>query len=741
MSAFDLKSTVLVCVLTLSTLGLGLMSCSTQSTAPTSLPAESADGASGSLDAMHQEVGLTKVHSQEHGLEEYVDEHGYLQPVDVKRPRPARQHPPRPSLEQIRRFHDDAERHSTKSADFEVRVGPVDGHTHNETSIDMDGDTLIAGWNEFDDRGSFVMGWGRSADRGVTWTYDQFDSFSTMSDPVVSAAGNGVWYFAYIAASGSDYDVYVHRSTDDGLTWGSPVDASQNGSFDDKPHLDSAGDEVLVAWTDFGFSPAAIHVARSLDGGQTFNTPTRLSFNSPGGNGVSPVIGPDGTYYVFWRSGGWFIWMSKSTDQGQTWPTDVSIANLTPLPNPLPGQSFRIVNLPSAAADPVTGDLVVVWNDQAFGDPDIVSIRSSDNGDTWSALTRVSDDSNGSTQFFPWLTFDEAGTASVVWYDQRQNGSDLDIYLAQSFDQGQTWEPNIRVTDSSFTPILPWESGPANFIGDYNGVAASLGDVFPFYQDARSGVQEVYMAKLSPNSTCSSDAECDDRLYCNGVESCISGSCVAGNDPCPGQICNESTGTCESPQPVTVTFTSIGGEDGWVRESSETSNVGGSSNASGAGARPIRPGDASQDRQFKSILSFDTSSLPDGAIIQSATLRLRRGTVRGSNPFTSGFGSCLVDVMSGGFSGNTALQASDFQATATATSVATLSAPAANGDWSEGSFNGAGLAVINKTGKTQTRVYFTVDDNDDGGDDHMGYYSGDNNSGANHPQLVVTYLP
>jgi hypothetical protein len=88
-----------------------------------------------------------------------------------------------------------------------------------------------------------------------------------------------------------------------------------------------------------------------------------------------------------------------------------------------------------------------------------------------------------------------------------------------------------------------------------------------------------------------------------------------------------------------------------------------------------------------------------------------------------------------------ALQASDFEAAATATGAASLTAPASNDDWSEGVLNGSGLAAINGSGTTQFRVYFQVDDNDDGGDDHMGYYSGDHNSSSNHPQLVVTYVP
>ena len=39
----------------------------------------------------------------------------------------------------------------------------------------------------------------------------------------------------------------------------------------------------------------------------------------------------------------------------------------------------------------------------------------------------------------------------------------------------------------------------------------------------------------------------------------------------------------------------------------------------------------------------------------------------------------------------------------------------------------------------QLRVYFNLDDNDDTGNDYVGYYSGDNGTSANRPQLVVTY--
>ncbi len=189
---------------------------------------------------------------------------------------------------------------------------------------------------------------------------------------------------------------------------------------------------------------------------------------------------------------------------------------------------------------------------------------------------------------------------------------------------------------------------------------------------------------------------------------------------------------------TTVTFTSIASEDGRMWENSENGNVGGGSNSTTTTNVALRAGDLTSDRQYKSIVSFDTSSIPAGATITQATLRLRRGTVSGTNPFTI-LGSCLVDIHSTGFGGSTAFATSDWQVAATATGVATMSNAAANGDWSEGTLNAAGRAAVNTSGTTQLRVAFSVDDNDDNGYDYMGFYSGENATANNRPQLVITY--
>jgi hypothetical protein len=73
--------------------------------------------------------------------------------------------------------------------------------------------------------------------------------------------------------------------------------------------------------------------------------------------------------------------------------------------------------------------------------------------------------------------------------------------------------------------------------------------------------------------------------------------------------------------------------------------------------------------------------------------------------------------------------------------VATLSSVSANGQVSAGNFGPTGLTAVNKVGTTQVRIYFTLGDNDDFGNDYVGFYSASNSVATNRPRLIVTYTP
>jgi hypothetical protein len=183
---------------------------------------------------------------------------------------------------------------------------------------------------------------------------------------------------------------------------------------------------------------------------------------------------------------------------------------------------------------------------------------------------------------------------------------------------------------------------------------------------------------------------------------------------------------------TSATLPSVGQYDGWILESSEISNQGGTFNAAAA---TFQLGDDSLNRQYRAILSFDTSSLPVNATIASATLRIKpSGKPVGGNPFTL-LGSLLVDIRKGAF-GKTTLEAADFQAAATAKKVGIFGKKPVSG-WYNVTLNAAGMNNINKTGVTQFRLYFTKDDNNNLKAEFMKFFSG--NAATSKPEMVITY--
>jgi hypothetical protein len=190
----------------------------------------------------------------------------------------------------------------------------------------------------------------------------------------------------------------------------------------------------------------------------------------------------------------------------------------------------------------------------------------------------------------------------------------------------------------------------------------------------------------------------------------------------------------EAKQVATLQLLSIGSQDGRLRESGENSDVGGYANAIKTSSSALRVGDQKRDKQHRSVVSFDTSSLPPGAEITRATLELTRGRTVGSPLAT--LGNLLVDVQTGGFGTGTVLEKLDFQAAATAPGAALLFVDSVS---AIGDFDASGIAAINRSGVTQLRVRFEVDDDDDLSIDYLGFYSGSDSNPGRHPMLEIEY--
>ncbi|MDR6220352.1 PHB depolymerase family esterase [Deinococcus soli (ex Cha et al. 2016)] len=152
-----------------------------------------------------------------------------------------------------------------------------------------------------------------------------------------------------------------------------------------------------------------------------------------------------------------------------------------------------------------------------------------------------------------------------------------------------------------------------------------------------------------------------------------------------------------------VSFSSVGTQDGYVAANTPSATTGGYVVASGG----IGVGD-NADAPWKGVLSFDTSSLPDGATVTGATLTVRYSLAPNGTPWAGG-ATLGVDVRSGCLGATCALGTDDFAAAVTAAGVASFAAPTgtAAGTTLSAPLNASGLAAINRAGSTQVRLVFT----------------------------------
>jgi hypothetical protein len=109
------------------------------------------------------------------------------------------------------------------------------------------------------------------------------------------------------------------------------------------------------------------------------------------------------------------------------------------------------------------------------GDTDVWLSKSTDGGNTWSEPLRVNNDPPGKQQFFTWMDLDQVtGHIWIVFYDRRNyDDTNTDVYLARSTDGGETFT-NFRVSDTPFIPSSNIFFGDYTNITAYNDVVRPI---------------------------------------------------------------------------------------------------------------------------------------------------------------------------------------------------------------------------------------------------------------------------
>jgi len=266
-----------------------------------------------------------------------------------------------------------------------------------------------------------------------------------------------------IAVSGNDIHVVwetkdkirISTSTDGGAGFSSQMEIGDTGlASESSPQVSALGNNVHVVWQD----GSDIKYVRSTDRGVSFSTASDIGDagtflpSSPQITALNPV-------YVVWKEeipipSGADIKFRVSTDGGASLENDPDSSNLKDLSN----------NAGTRSTDPkisASGDILyVVWaDDQLDANFDIFMKASDDQGDTFSSVIKVSENTGLSS--IPEVSGSDL-KVYVTWKDDpNSSGSDWDIFFRAatlggpeiSFDNEQ-----YRITDSAQLTIVDDDS-------------------------------------------------------------------------------------------------------------------------------------------------------------------------------------------------------------------------------------------------------------------------------------------
>lgn len=415
------------------------------------------------------------------------------------------------------------------------RLLPSSNSTQSEISVDIhptNPNILFASANSTNWPVTTLYGTGLywSTNGGTNWTgYDNPPIGSNSGDPAAVIGPNGNFYIGYIRNGGGQG---VSVSTNNGATWSNYIAGADPSASDllDKNHLwvdkhlsSPYVNRVYDAWTHFvSGSPSDNQVVLnySANNGVSWSSFVDLSASlSPGSHaqGVNISTGPNGEVYAAfaiydnWGTGIYgedAIGFAKSTNGGVSFTSArIYSASNFGIRGNLKPTNIRVSSFPSMAVDrsggPRNGYIYIVWPQRgvapAGSDPDIVLIRSTNGGATWSSPVRVNNDAlnNGKDQYYPWCTVDQSnGALHIVFYDNRNTTSDSSgVWMATSFDGGITFE-NYQVSDANFKP-KPISGLASGYQGDYIGITASNGKAYPVWAEDRTGNYQAWSTIVS----------------------------------------------------------------------------------------------------------------------------------------------------------------------------------------------------------------------------------------------------
>jgi hypothetical protein len=396
------------------------------------------------------------------------------------------------------------------------------GDAANECSISVDPvdrTKKVIAWRQFNDVTSNFRqgGWAYTTDNGSTWTFPGvLENNVFRSDPVTNSDEVGDFFYLSLMETFCD-DMW--RSLNEGQSW-TRLQTSGGARGGDKQwftidRTNGSGHGFQYQADDgINCSGGGVQFERSIDGGMTWQS----SINIPNGpaygtldvdtNGNLFIGGEGNTFYCVRSSNAQIANQTPTFDQvtAVNMGGDLSFGGINPAG--LDGQLFLTVDRSGTATNNNIYMLASVVP-PGRSTTDVMFVRSTDGGLTFSAPVRVNDDPVNPSKWHWFGTISVApnGRLDAVWYDTRNasNNTDSQLFYSWSTDAGVTWAPNVQVSDA----FNPFEGYPnQSKIGDYititsDNTGADVAYSATFNFDAARGQHEedVYYVRVAPTTS------------------------------------------------------------------------------------------------------------------------------------------------------------------------------------------------------------------------------------------------
>lgn len=367
-----------------------------------------------------------------------------------------------------------------------------------------------------------------SFDGGLTWgaPVDLPVVHTNTADPTMAFDNSGNLYLCFIDHLGTSSTtnngaIYSYKSTDGGLTWGNQamaIDINADGMHQpiDRPWLvcDRSGgpnDGTLYLTTKTvsgGPAPYHPYFLQSTDGALTWspwkyvdtlgwlsNIPPTFAAPAVSANGNFSAVYPS---YVASQNPLPRYLMAIYDNANDAFTYKASITNIPSASNDSAKRGWQFI------ADPSDGDhFAFFYIAGPNGDLDIYMTETYDNGDTWASSIRINDDpvSNGILQDMVWASFDEDADLVVCWRDRRNGGGPgynraSEIYGAVRWKDSLAFSPSFIISDT----LTPYNNILSQAGNDFLCQQMHNDTLYITWGDTRTGFLNIWFDKIALGS-------------------------------------------------------------------------------------------------------------------------------------------------------------------------------------------------------------------------------------------------